>query len=426
MSKRRLIIIAAALLLMTLLAYALLLNPVFQEKLGWYLSQWAGRLRMWFDPPQQVSFSGDGTLEASADESQPEFLTPEPESGLPAGTPAPTYAPIPQAFNIEGGRYFSQHNRWNYCGPSNLAMLLSYWGWEGTHDEVARAVRTYSKDKNIMPYELKAFAEENANINVLVRVGGSLELLKQFIAAGFPVMVEKGPQFRDIHYHITWMGHYQVMSGYDDVQGHFIAQDSYIEANYKQAYEPFLDEWRSFNYLYMVAYPDHLENDVLNLLGSDLDEEQNYRNTLKKAQEEIYQLEGDDQFFAMFNYGSNLAKLRDYEGAARAYDQAFVMYDNLPKESTVPYRILWYQTGPFMAYYYTGRYMDVITMATRNSIEMVRDDEPALEESYYWRGMSKVAIGDREGGVKDFNTCLYYHRNFPPCVEALNKLGIYP
>ncbi len=98
----------------------------------------------------------------------------------------------------------------------------------------------------------------------------------------------------------------------------------------------------------------------------------------------------------------------------------------MPDESTIPYRILWYQTGPYLAYYYTGRYSDVIEKATLNAIEMVRDNEPALEESYYWRGMAKVATGNKDGGVKDFYTCLKYHNDYQPCVEALNKQGIYP
>ena len=229
-----------------------------------------------------------------------------------------------------------------------------------------------------------------------------------------------------INYNITWMGHYQVLNGYNDAEGYFIAQDSYIEPNYIQPYNTLLSEWRSFNYLYMVVYPTNKENDVLNLLGSDRDVNQNLLNALDKAQKEIYETSGVDQFFAMFNYGTNLVQLRDYSGAAKAYDQAFAMYDALPNDSTIPYRILWYETGPFLAYYYTGRYSDVIEKATKNSIEMVRDDEPALEESYYWRGMAEIAMGRKDDGVDDFYTCLGYHQDFQPCLDALHSLGIYP
>jgi tetratricopeptide (TPR) repeat protein len=138
-------------------------------------------------------------------------------------------------------------------------------------------------------------------------------------------------------------------------------------------------------------------------------------------------VDGVDRFFALYNYGTNLVYLRDYEGAATAYDQAFAVYDALPEDITVrPYRILWYQTGPFYAYYYTGRYVNVIKLTTENSIEMVRDDEPALEESYYWRGAAKIALGIRETGIEDFMTCLEYHPGFQPCLDALHEQGIYP
>jgi hypothetical protein len=430
MFKRKLIITTASFLFITILFYALLLNPGFQEKLGWHVNQWAGRLRSWVNPPQEVAFSSimNETGEPkSLPNPQIESLSPSPQVAMQSEAPAATFAPIPQAYSIQGGTYFSQSGHMNYCGPANLAMLLSYWGWEGTHDDIAHSVRTYNKDKNIMPYELTEYAQEEAGMGAIVRVGGDLTTLKRLIAAGFPVMVEKGPHFRDINYNITWMGHYQVLNGFNDNEGHFIAQDSYIEPNYHQPYKTFLEEWRSFNYLYVVAFPKNKENDVLNLLGEDADENKNYRNALEKAQKELYELDGVDQFFAMFNYGSNLVKLRDYSGAADAYDQAFVLYDSLPEDMSIrPYRILWYQTGPFLAYYYTSRYTDVIEKATKNSIEMVRDDEPALEESYYWRGMARIAIGNKDGGIADFLTCLEYHRDFEPCVKALNDQGIFP
>ena len=427
MPKRWLIITIAVFTAITILSYSLLLNPTFQEKLGWHLNQWAGWVRVKLNPPQEVSFSSEGSDESL---SNPDLLittiTPEPTRPEQTITPTVTLEPIPSIFTIEGGEYYSQHNHWNYCGPANLAMLLSYWDYDFTHDDVARGVRTFNKDKNIMPYELQDFTQENTDLGMIVRVGGSMDLLKHLIAAGYPVLIEKGPTFRDITYNVTWMGHYQTLTGYNDQEGYFIAQDSYIEANYHQDYESLESEWRSFNYTYLVAFPSNELNDVLNMLGSNADETQNYKNALQKAQDEIYEFTGVNRFFAMFNYGSNLVKLRDYNGAATAYERAFAIYDALPDDSTKPYRILWYQTGPFLAYYYTGRYTDVIELATKNSIEMVRDDEPALEESFYWRGMAKIKIGDKSGGIEDFNTCLDYHQDFQPCVEALNEQGIYP
>ncbi|MCD6577339.1 MAG: C39 family peptidase [Anaerolineaceae bacterium] len=428
--QKRVLTALAALSVLTTISYALILNPTFQEKAGWHLSQWIIRARVWLHPPEEIAFSSE-TEAASTPGLLPnlslENEAPIDDNLIETSHPTATFAPIPLTFEIAPGKYFSQHNRWNYCGPANIAMLLSMWGWDGTPDQAARVLKPYTLDKNVMPYEMAAYANQQPGLGAVVRVGGDLDTLKRLIAAGFPVIIEKGPHFHDIHYHLTWMGHYQVLNGYNDRGGFFIAQDSYIEANYHQPYDTLIGEWRSFNYVYLVVYPKQKENDVLNLLGDNADSTQNYRNALKKAQDELYDLEGVDHFFAYFNYGSNLVNLHDYEGAAQAYDQAFALYNALPEDITLrPYRILWYQTGPYFAYYYTGRYTDVIEKATANSIEMVRDDEPALEESYYWRGISKIAIGDKQGGIEDFTTCLKYHPGFTPCIEELNDQGIFP
>ena len=432
LNAMRKIIIGAivGILLLASIGFAIFLTPSFQERLVWHMHQWYISLRTWLNPPQEVAFSSLSDFDTDSD------LLPE----NPGATPAPVlssaeeqeavkpvYTPVPSAFAISGGRYYSQHERWNYCGPASIAMLLSYWEWEGNHDDAARELRTNSKDKNVMPYELVDYVREETGLGAIVRVGGDLDVLKRLIAAGYPVLVEKGPHFRDIYGKMTWMGHYQVLSGYNEQTEYFIAQDPYIQPDYKQPFHKLIEEWRSFNYTYIVVYPNDEEEKVLDLLGEDAAEYRNYQNALEKAQAELYRTTGVDQFFAMFNYGTNLMYLRDYNGAATAYDQAFMLYDALPEDlSTKPYRILWYQTGPFFAYYYTGRYDDVIEKTTRNSIEMVRDDAPALEESYYWRGIAKIAIGEKADGIEDFLTCLEYHRGFQPCVDALNDQGIFP
>jgi tetratricopeptide (TPR) repeat protein len=419
----------SVMLVLTVISYALLLNPAFQERAGWHLNAWAIRLRTWFNPPEAVSFS----VEDSQDGLEEPFVDVLSETPVPIDSRVdekldadPDFPPNPSSFLLEGGSYFSQHNRWNYCGPASIATLLSFWGWEGDHDAAASGLRTYSQDKNIMLYEMVDFAREQG-FGALERVGGDLEVVKRLIANGYPVIVEKGTHFLDIQNKVTWMGHYQVLTGYDDSQGYFIAQDPYINPDIKQPYDILIDEWRSFNYAYMVLFPVGEENTVLDLLGADAVTFMNYERALEKAQAELYQVNGVDLFFAMFNYGTNLVHLRDYAGAAKAFDQAFMIYNTLPQDLSIrPYRILWYQTEPYFAYYYTGRYADVVQKATRNSIEMVRDDLPALEESYYWRGASKIALGDKDGGIKDLLQCLEYHRDFPPCIESLNKQGIYP
>jgi len=51
-------------------------------------------------------------------------------------------------------------------------------------------------------------------------------------------------------------------------------------------------------------------------------------------------------------------------------------------------------------------------------------DKPYLEESWYWRGMAKIALGDQAGGIADLRSALRYHPGFLPAIEALKTQGI--
>ncbi len=101
---------------------------------------------------------------------------------------------------------------------------------------------------------------------------------------------------------------------------------------------------------------------MLSILGPQADPAYNFQHAAQIASEETKQLSGRDLYFAWFNLGTSLAMLQDYPGAAAAYDQAFAQYANLSTEER-PWRMLWYQDGPYQAYYHAGRYQDVIDLA---------------------------------------------------------------
>ena len=88
-------------------------------------------------------------------------------------------------------------------------------------------------------------------------------------------------------------------------------------------------------------------------------------------------------------------------------------------EVNLPWRNLWYQTGPYWAYFYTGRTYDVINLAT-TTIEAA--SEPAIEESWYWRGLAKEALGDVLGAIKDLEKAVELNENFDAAQYHLNRL----
>lgn len=417
-----------------LIALILVVIPTTRASMAWRLDQAVIRARSLIAPPQDVSFQPErtadpalnATLTALAPSATPPATPTVQETAIPTEQPKPTSTPLPATSAINGGKYFSQHNYFNYCAPANLAMAMSYWGWNGNITDVGAAVKPYPQDKNVMPYELEDYARSQG-LGAVTRVGGDLDTIRKFIAAGFPVLLEKGVFFHDLQGSLSWMGHYQVATGYDDNRQVIIAQDSFIHSNYEESYEKLLGEWKGFNHTYTILYSPDREEEVMGILGDDADETQNFKNAYQQATELVYRESGMDQFFDWYNIGTNLVRLQDYNGAAQAYDEAFTVYNNLPRDlNSRPYRILWYQTGPYFAYYYAGRYMDVINYATENSIKLVRDNEPALEESYYWRGMARYAIGDTEGGIQDMRQALIYHEGFAPALQMLQSWGVNP
>ena len=120
-----------------------------------------------------------------------------------------------------------------------------------------------------MPYEMVDFVNDTTIFHALYRSGGDLNLLKSFISAGYPVIVEKGYYERDSSGTVSWMGHYQFVTGYDDTTKKFTVQDTYLDGpNFKIDYDKFVEGWRNFNYLFMVVYPSDSEQKIHDLLGT--------------------------------------------------------------------------------------------------------------------------------------------------------------
>jgi hypothetical protein len=390
------------------------------------LSQFQADVKYALNPPEQVVFVPQVTSLPPA--TALPSATPLPSATAtqalptPTGTPPPsptptdTPTPLPAKALLQG--IVHEYQTWNNCGPANLAMALSFWGWGGDQRVTAEFLKPNPRDKNVMPYEMVSFVEEQTDLYVLGRVGGDLQQIKTFVSAGFPVVVEKGFEGDNFD---GWMGHYEVVNGYDDEQGRFAVQDSYNGPTYV-SYEDMEEQWRAFNFTYLVMYPANRQGEVYAILGPHVDVNFNDQFAAQKAGQEADTLEGRDQYFAMFNKGSNLVRLKDYAGAAAAFDAAFALYPSIPEEQR-PWRMVWYQTGPYFAYYYTQRYQDVINLATTTLESM---SEPVLEESYYWRAMAKSALGDTAGAVDDLRQALQVHPGFGPALLKLQEMGATP
>ena len=395
-----------------------------QERIEWRWSGFVADIKYAIAPPEELVFvpqemtilSTPTLPGTTAVASTAATLTP---SALPdfSKTPIRTPTPIPESITLTGFKH--EYQTWNNCGPATLSIALSFWGWQGNQQPIASFTKPNSRDKNVMPYELIAYVEEETDFEVISRVDGDIDLLKRFIASGVPVIIEKGFELPKE----GWMGHYVLVTGYSDSDERFTLQDSYYGPDQVMTYDDLEAYWRAFNFTYLVVYPsERKKEEVETILGPQVDEEDNYRSAAQTTSNEIYALSGRDQFFAWFNRGTNLVRLQDYTGAAAAYDEAFALYPTIPEKQR-PWRMMWYQTGPYWAYYYTGRYQDVINLATTTLDAM---SEPVLEESYYWRALALEASGDSKGAIADLRASLKYHPGFEPALTQLQQLNATP
>ena len=439
MRKRLIISLILAALLFCLLAVILYNLPPIHERLSWRLENLQAQVQRFFNPPEEVVFLPQeakspaaietivkATLDAllpsatpapvTQPSATPTMLGPT-ETFTPTPTITPSPTPIPGQALLTGIRY--EYQQFNNCGPANLAMALSYWGWQGDQRDTRAFLRPNRDvdDKNVMPEEMVTFVETYASLQALARVGGDIELLKRLVAAGFPVLIEAGHHPRDD----WWMGHYLLINGYDDERQRFTAQDSLIMPDFPLPYEELSTRWwRDFNYVYIIIYPAERHAEVAALIGEEVDPQTNYRHAAQKALDEIPSLADRHLFFAWFNRGSSLVGLQDYAGAADAYDQAFALYARLSEEQR-PYRLLWYQIGPYLAYYYSGRYQDVIDLANATFSWV---GKPVLEETFFWRGMAYEALGNSNQAASDYEKSAALNPNYLPPHQALERLGV--
>ena len=100
--------------------------------------------------------------------------------------------------NLPGVVYMDQSGGWNLCGPTNLYMALKFWKWTGSRDDIIKVVKpgindpklTFIQrgetDKNVMPYELVDFVQNDTDLQLPVSLWGRHELIKVIDRIRFP------------------------------------------------------------------------------------------------------------------------------------------------------------------------------------------------------------------------------------------------
>jgi tetratricopeptide (TPR) repeat protein len=79
---------------------------------------------------------------------------------------------------------------------------------------------------------------------------------------------------------------------------------------------------------------------------------------------------------------------------------------------------MWYQFGPYEAYYNVGRYEEIVALADA-TLKPTGD----LEESYYYKGLALERLGQMDRAREAFQAALRYNAHYVAAQQALAQLG---
>jgi hypothetical protein len=328
--------------------------------------------------------------------------------------PTSTLEPLPPQVSLTSPEYEKQKP--NNCGPAALTMMLRMYGWKGTQSDISDVVKPVNGDRNVNPDELAYWVRNYAGwLRIEYRVGGDLETLKRLIATGSPVIIEGttslNPDDTGWPDDDLWAAHYLLLTGYDDSTQTFTVQDAYHGPDQKVAYDTLQNEWKPFNYLYMVVYLPEQEDEMKGLLGSNWDPDLNRQNSLVASQTAT--TENPSDAFAWFNLGSNLVYFERYDEANVAYDKA--------REIGLPQRMFRYQFGPFIANFHAHRTDDLLAL-TNYALERTT----MSEETWLWHGWALYRKGDNKGAAENWRKALSIHPGYDDALYALSFAGAAP
>lgn len=329
-------------------------------------------------------------------------------------TPRPTLSPPPPAVMLDGLTAVKQG--FNNCGPANLTIVLNYFGDATTQEIAAAYLKPNREDRNVSPWQISDYVNEFTLLRSTVHSGGNLDMIKQFIANGLPVVIEKGYEPDNSE---GWYGHYLTVYGYDDTKGEIYSKDTNLGPFDGRpridSYEQFLYWWRQFNYTFYVVYEPVQEELVFSIIPEKLQNWQSmWQFTADLARQEIQ--EQPDDVFGWFNLGVSLTRLAERSGDAALYEEGARNFDKA-RSIGLPPRTLYYEHRPFMAYLRTGRINDIMELT---DALLATSGGPWVEEVHWYRGHALAAQGRLSLARESYLKALEVNPNFYPAQLSLD------
>ncbi len=319
-------------------------------------------------------------------------------------SPTPTQIPLPTTKILDNDYHIFQS--FNNCGPASLSMALSYFEIQKSQEELGQSLRPYQNvigdndDKSVTFAEMAKEAEKY-NLVPYHRPNGDIELLKQFISHDIPVLTR------------TWLhvnediGHYRVIKGYDTNTKQIIQDDSYEDKNLRFSYDDFNTMWEKFDYEYLVLVPKNKIALAEKILGNNVDEHYAWRQAIEKNEQALKA--NPDDIYIKFNLSIAYYHRGEYKKSTEIFEQV---------ETQLPFRTLWYQIEPILAYYELGDYERVLSI-TGN---ILNNQNSAFSEAYILRGNVYNKQGNKEAARAEYEKAVFYNNNLKEAKEALKSV----
>jgi tetratricopeptide (TPR) repeat protein len=274
-------------------------------------------------------------------------------------------------------------------------MTLSHYQMNKSQHELGQRLRPYQHpqgihdDKSVTLAELAEFTKE-LGFTPYHRPAGDIDLIKRALSQDIPVITR------------TWLesnsdiGHFRVITGFNDTKGILVQDDSLQGSNLEYSYSAFNDLWRAFNYEFLILLPPEKNHLAPIILGNLHKSQDSWQQALDLSQQALIKNPAD--IYAGFNQSVALYHVGQYQQSVKAFET--VRY-------RLPTRMLWYQLEPLLAYYATGGYDQVISL----SQEILTADNPAYSELHYLQGKIHQIRGDISNANESFRLAHTYNHD---------------
>jgi LysM repeat protein len=319
----------------------------------------------------------------------------------PTPTPPapPTPVMLPERVVIE---LTHTYQRVNNCAPSATSMILSGYGIAKSQMEMAALQKPNPADKNVTPEEVAASIRE-LGLGAYVGFNGTIDLVHQLLAAGFPVLTEEWISYDG------GMGHFRAVRGYDRAKGQILYHDSFHGPNLWRSNDEFLRDWKPFNNKYVIAFRPEQEAALRAIIGGSWDEATMFEELRAISVAQVEANPGDA-------YGWwGLAEALLWQGRV---EEAVVAFERALGTQSLPWRYQWYRYGYFEALNRVGRYEDAISATERTLGQMEHG-----EDLRYHRAVALTALGRVDEARVQLQRALVDNPRFAPASVLLAELG---